>query len=89
MFKIKMKKFIPEVVGVYFTAGGDTVYKIVYVEDGNIRFAHLENNLSAIVISNVKFKMDEFYRNLKKGSLIQVDSIDHRIPLSLLSYEMK
>jgi len=43
-FKIKRKKFTPEVVGMYFTAHGETAYKVVYVEDGDIRFAYFDHH---------------------------------------------
>lgn len=88
IFKIKRKEFTPDVIGVYFTAGGDTVYKTVFVKDGYIRFAYLESFQGTIVVSHVKFSFDEFNRNLRNGSLIQINPTDHRIPLPLLSYEV-
>lgn len=88
-FKIKRKEFTPEVVGMYFTAQGDTAYKVVYIEDGDIRFAYFDHHYKGVVISGVKFKIPEFYKSLSKGSLIQIDPSDHMIPLALLSYEAK
>jgi hypothetical protein len=90
IFKIKRKEFISEVVGIYFTThGGDTAYKVISVQDGYVRFAYLENSMKVIVISAVKFTISEFYHNLQKRSLVQINYTDTRIPNSLYNYEAK
>ena len=90
-FMIKKKEFISEVIGIYFTNRiGTPIYKIVNVEDNKyIRFAYLERNRKIIVISGVRFTIVDFYKDLRSGSLIQLNWNDARVPDSLLEYEVK
>lgn len=90
IFRIKRKEFTPDAVGTYFTTSREgTVYKVVYTEDKYIRFAYDDKICKKIVISGVKFSINEFYTHIQKGSLIQVNWNDARVPDSLLEYEVK